>query len=385
MMTKYSMFLRILRKSILNRKSRMVVALLAITMGATVAAAMLSLTFDINSKMNKELRVYGANLAITSSSESNQFISKVDFEKIQNTIPQNSIIGIQPSLYVVGKYKDTQFALAGIDYSQIAKVTPYWVIDGYKISEITVPQETNSAFIGSRLAKELKLKRGANETIVLEMDSGNLEQKITIAGILSTGGPEENQIFLPLSTVQEITHHPDQISVIQASILGNRDFIGDISNKINTLVPSAHASPILKIAKAEGIVIQKIHVFMFLVSLTILIIAALTVMTTMTALVVERQNEIALVKAIGAADNDVLQLFFCELLVLGFVGGGIGFLAGYGLAQFLGKGLFHTFINLRLIVIPITLTISCAMTIVAGLWAARRVLYIEPAVVLRGE
>ncbi|MHA1463254.1 MAG: hypothetical protein ACTSQ0_09325, partial [Candidatus Heimdallarchaeota archaeon] len=63
------MFLRILRKSLLKRKSRIAIAIISVIMGAAIATALLSVSMDISEKVGEEFRKYGANLMVVPDSE----------------------------------------------------------------------------------------------------------------------------------------------------------------------------------------------------------------------------------------------------------------------------------------------------------------------------
>ena len=59
------MFLRLLFESFRRQKRRKTVALLAITLGMSIATAMIAVGTDIGDKINQELRSLGANLVLT--------------------------------------------------------------------------------------------------------------------------------------------------------------------------------------------------------------------------------------------------------------------------------------------------------------------------------
>jgi len=67
-----------------------------------------------------------------------------------------------------------------------------------------------------------------------------------------------------------------------------------------------------------------------------LVIAALSIASTLLTAVHERRREIGVLKAIGARDSDVLRWFLVEAVAIGFGGGIVGSLAGVGMAELLG-------------------------------------------------
>ena len=60
-MTKRKMYLKMILSSFIRRKSRMVVALLAVIIGATIMSGLITIYFDIPRQLGKEFRSYGAN------------------------------------------------------------------------------------------------------------------------------------------------------------------------------------------------------------------------------------------------------------------------------------------------------------------------------------
>jgi cell division protein FtsX len=68
-----------------------------------------------------------------------------------------------------------------------------------------------------------------------------------------------------------------------------------------------------------------------------LLIAAMGITNAMLAAVRERRREIGVLKAIGARDRDVRRVFLLEAGTLGFVGGLVGSVFGYGLARALAS------------------------------------------------
>ena len=60
-MTKRRMFLRMITASLLRRRSRMLIALLSIGIGATILAGMVTIYYDVPRQMRAQMRSYGAN------------------------------------------------------------------------------------------------------------------------------------------------------------------------------------------------------------------------------------------------------------------------------------------------------------------------------------
>src|SRR6202162_777358 len=64
-----------------------------------------------------------------------------------------------------------------------------------------------------------------------------------------------------------------------------------------------------------------------------LAVASLGIINTLVMAILERRREIGVLKALGAADSDVRQLFFAEAGVMGLVGGVFGVVLGWGIGS----------------------------------------------------
>ena len=65
-MTKQQFYLKMITSSIMRRRSRMMIALFAVAIGATILSGLVTIYYDVPRQMGKEFRSYGANLMLTS-------------------------------------------------------------------------------------------------------------------------------------------------------------------------------------------------------------------------------------------------------------------------------------------------------------------------------
>jgi len=126
-----------------------------------------------------------------------------------------------------------------------------------------------------------------------------------------------------------------------------------------------------------------------------LAVATLGIVNTLVMAILERRREIGVLKALGAADSDVQQLFFVEAGVMGFFGGIFGVLFGWllGRAVTIGTNLYLQRQNLNpieLSSVPWWLVISALVfailvSLAAGLYPASRAAKLNPVDALRYE
>jgi len=111
--------------------------------------------------------------------------------------------------------------------------------------------------------------------------------------------------------------------------------------------------------------------------------------------ILERRREIGVLKALGASDLDVQQLFFVEAGVMGFLGGIIGIGFGWTLSRAMTVGtnvyLHRQNLNpIELTAVPwwlalAALAIAVLVSLAAGLYPASRAAKLNPVDALRYE
>jgi putative ABC transport system permease protein len=126
-----------------------------------------------------------------------------------------------------------------------------------------------------------------------------------------------------------------------------------------------------------------------------LAVATLGIINTLVMAILERRREIGVLKALGAADSDVKQLFFVEAGVMGLAGGVLGVLFGWliGQALTLGTNIYlkrQDLPGVEISAVPwwlIAGAISFALlvSLIAGLYPASRAAKLNPVDALRYE
>src|SRR5215469_478560 len=186
---------------------------------------------------------------------------------------------------------------------------------------------------------------------------------LRITGVVSTGGAEDNAVLVPLSIAQSLSNHAGRFRQLFVSALTKpadafsernpqsmtpveydrwfcSPYISSISYQIRQVLPGTEVRTIRRVADTEGRILSRIRLLLWLVTLAALAAAALAVAATSAATVLERRDEIGIMKAIGATNSLVAGIFLAEQLLLAVTGGAVGFLLGAALARILGSSVF---------------------------------------------
>jgi putative ABC transport system permease protein len=391
------MLLRILGKSLLKRKARVAIAIIAVVMGASITGALVTTSMNVKEKVGLEFRQYGANILLVPKTESipvsigdvdygavteQRYLEESDLPKIKEISWAKNVLGYAPYLYSVVTVENQKTVLSGVWFDQIKKISPWWDLSGDWIDD---RNDTQCAIIGISISEILGIGIGDTLTISYNDTINNSVRSLEVVGIVNTGSSEDNQVFVSLYLAQNLTGLSGKVSTVQVSALCIGCPVEVIAEEIEEKIPYAQAKSVKQMVQAEMEILGKIEELMLLIAVVALMASALGVMTTMTTSVVERTKEIGMMKAIGAENSKIAILFLTEAVIIGVIGGLLGYIAGLGVAQFIGMSVFNSSISPRISVLPLVLGISIGVVVLASALPVRRAISIEPAKVLRGE
>ncbi len=381
------MFWRILLASLRHQRARLGIAALAMALGSALVSGLLNLSGDIGGQVGRELRAYGANIIIRPKEQSLLVgMGGLEFGEIaapqtlaEDSLGQvrqvNGVVGVLPYLYAVVGASERPAILAGVDITATRSINTWWEVRG------RWPKAPNEILAGRRAAEMLNLSPGES----LSVTYGGQTQTLQVVGVLETGAAEDDQLVGDLVTVQTLTSQPGQVGLVMVSALTTDRPLDAAVNEIQGLLPSAEVRTLTQFVQAEAKVLNKVRLLIGLVAVLVLLAGALTVAGTLNTMVIERRTEIGLMKALGAAEKRVANLFLVEAMSVGIFGGVTGYLGGLALALAIGWKVFDTVIRPTLWALPGTLLVGLVVAWFAGLLPVQRALRIDPVITLRGE
>jgi putative ABC transport system permease protein len=425
------MFVRLVYESFRRQKRRKLLAGAAITLGVTVATAMIGVATDVGDKINRELRTIGSNLVVTPQEDSldveiggvnlkpptdGAFLSEADLPKIKGIFWHNNITGFAPMLPVnvaiepnekqrgrkreditlLGTYFAKQLSFGTDKFTTGVRSTHPW----WKVSGAWPEDSSRDVLLGERLASRLGEKTGDEITVA--------GRQVRVSGIVSTGGAEDDEIVAPLAPAQEILGRPGAVRRIYVSALtkpedafARRDpksmsgaiydrwycspYPQSIAFQLAEAIPHSHAEQIRQVSQNEGAVLTRIEGLIFLITLAALFASALAVSAAMATTIFERRAEVGLMKALGAGKLAIASIFFAEATLLAMIGGLAGFVVGGVLAHQIGHSIFNSDISIPPVLLPVILAIAVVVTFAGSAAAIRRAVGLDPVFALRGE
>ncbi len=389
------MYLKMVSGSLIRRASRLIIAVLAIAIGATILSGLVTIYYDIPEQLGREFRSYGANLIVLPRGEAK--ITRETLDALRKLIGDEKIVGMAPYRYQTVKINEQPYIIAGTDLSQAEKNSPFWYIEGawgdslvgHEIAE-TLNLHIGDSFMvqGVKYGQQAEASAqnlSAEENQKRDLAAQNFHKNLSVKGIVSTGGAEEGFIFADIDMLDELIGDSFRADVIECSVIADAVELENLSAKIERELPDLQPRAVRRLTQSQDIVLGKLQALVLLVTVVVLIITMISVYTTMMAMVAERRREIALKKALGAENKLVMSELLGEGVLLGMIGGALGVFLGFEFAQRVSLNVFGRAINFQPALIPITIAVFIAITVAASIIPVRKVMDIHPAIVLKGE
>jgi putative ABC transport system permease protein len=428
------MFRRVLLASFARNPRRKALAAGALTLALAVSTAALGMALDVEDRLAREFRSLGANLLVTPAADTlpvtiggvdvrpvseGAYLKEADLGAIRMIFWRLNIVGFTPFLDVpvearrvggrllasrttlVGTWREhpvpspdgTTFATG------LALTHPWWRVEGRWFAD-----GSSECVAGAALARRAGLRPGERITV----SAGGRAADLLVTGLLTTGDAEDDAIVAPLATAQRLADRPGRLRRLLVSALtkpedefARRDraamspeeydrwyctpYISSIAHQLQEALPGAEARAVRRVAEGEGRILGRVGRLLWAVTLAALAAAALAVGATAATTVLERREEVGLMKALGATDGLVGSLFLAEQLLIALVGGGAGYGLGTLLGRALGQSVFGTPPGAHLLLLPSVLVLAVLVTVIGNGLPLRRAVRFEPAPILRGE
>ena len=421
-------------RTLVRQKSKMLMIAFTVVLGVSLSTAMMNVMLGVGDKVNRELKVYGANITVRHKEAAlmsdlyglnegqgvtDKFLREEDVMKLKSIFWGFNIIGFAPMLNgraelqgvgpvtVVGTWmrKHAELNTGETVDTGLRDLRSWWARDlkGDWIGEA----DDDFVMVGSLLAGRNDIKPGN----VLTLSSGGRTKRVTVKGVFTDGSNADTEVIGTLRMVQELMDLPGCVSTIEVSALTTPDndlarkaaqnpkslspdeyetwyctaYVSAICHQIQEVVRDGVARPVRQVAESEGTILNKTTLLMILITILSSIGSALAISNLITASVIERSQELGLMKALGAQNWQIALLVLTEVMMTSVLGGAVGYFVGIGFAQIIGQTVFGSTIEIARMVILIVAVILFFVALLGSVPAIRYLMALKPTEVLHGK
>jgi len=176
-------------------------------------------------------------------------------------------------------------------------------------------------------AAELEQREVGDKLLIPEKNA-----ELTVVGIMErTGTQDDGTIFIPLNTVQKIFGIKDELTGIGIKVRQDAD-IAKFEERMYRL-PDVQVISLTQVKQTIMTLVSTAKVMVFSIALIAILIAIVGVINTILMSVMERLQEIGILKSMGAMSWDIFKLIWLETLMLCIMGGAIGTTLALGTAK----------------------------------------------------
>jgi lipoprotein-releasing system permease protein len=307
-------------------------------------------------------------------------------ENVRGALPQvqTQIFYIAGSIEIGGNL----IGINPIDEAKLFNIEDY-IVEG---SAEALQTTNNGILLGIGVAKKMSLKVG--DRVQISLINGDIFP-LKIVGFYQSGVAD-------LDAIQSFTN----IKTVQRILGKAKNYITDINVKLYDIEEAVLLAKTIeqqfklkavdiKTANAQfdtGTTIR--NLITYAVSITLLVVAGFGIYNILNMLIYEKMNDIAILKATGFSGKDVQLIFMSQAMIIGFVGGVLGLVIGFGLTSLIGTIPFKTEalptvetypVNRDPLFFIIGFLFAIFSTFLAGYLPSKKAKKIDPIKIIRGQ
>jgi len=375
-------------KNLMRRKAKAGFIMAGLVIGVGAMVAVIGFVRTMTTAINHTMERYGANILILPKTDDLHLsyggldlggvsldvrpIRQADLQRLGSIKNAANIAATGPTLLGVVRANDRRVLLAGIDFTNVPILKPWWHLTGDRPG-------ANGLIAGAETARIMDLAIGQTLTV----DGRDLQ----VSGILAaTGSQDDHLLFVQLPAAQQLLGKEGQISMVEVAALCNACPIDDMVDQIAGVLPDSKVTAIQQVVKGRMDTLHRFGNFSLGMSAVVILVGSLVVLTTMMSSVRERREEIGIFRAMGFRKSHVMRIIFSEALIISGPAGFLGYLTGTGAtwsAVRFFSGLEHASLSLDPVLCINAILLAMVIGLLASVYPAVMAARLDPNTALR--
>jgi putative ABC transport system permease protein len=398
--------IRVALEALLVNKGRSVLTSLGIVIGISAVIAMVSAGSGARQKLDERLETVGKNLILVRAGARTQQGLVADFVPLT----QDDAYAIRKevgSLLLGATAVQTTQRLAltrtGKWPTDVVGVTPdmrlirnWQVTHGHYITEDDVKKMAPVCMVGQTVQRKLFPGKANPLGEWIRVDRLRLRVVAVLGekGRSPTGADQDNQIFVPITTLQRRLVGEERIGLVLAAARSEGTIERAKAEIVRVMRQRHHVKPgapddfdvstVREMAQLAEILATTLTILVGIIASISLVVGGIGIMNIMLVSVTERTREIGIRMAVGATSADILSQFLIEAMVLALVGGLLGITLGISAATGLA-GLARWPIVISPFIVSLAFLVSAGVGVFFGYYPALKASRLDPIEALRYE
>lgn len=402
-------FLEEIYLGISSNKVRSGLTILGIVIGIASVIAMLSIGQGAKAQIQANIQSIGSNLllvmpgaqrgvggAVNAGRGSAQTLTTDDAKAIQASVPHVAAVAPELSrryqVAVRGKNTNTQITGTAPTYLQVRNVT---LGTGSFLSDTDIAARAKVAVLGPTTRDDLFGTEA--QPIGEHLRINGID--FTIIGVTAPKGGsgfanQDDMIYVPLSTMQTFLSGGQYVGTISVQA-ESQEVMAAVQQTVTDLLLDRHHLSSMDqadftvlnqsdLVSAASSITDTFTVLLASIAGISLLVGGIGIMNMMLTTVTERTREIGLRQAIGAEKEEIVGQFLGEAILLTLLGGGLGILLGYTVAELIKRVTqIPTTVSSRSVLLAFG--VSAVIGLIFGFYPARRASQLNPIQALRYE
>ncbi|MBT3405811.1 ABC transporter permease [Candidatus Woesearchaeota archaeon] len=388
-------YLRFALKNLRNRQLRSWLTVLGIVIGIASIVALITVSQGLENSIEEQFEKIGSNRIFISAAgggdpTARSGLTQKDVDKLEK-LPD--LEWVTPYLIAAVPVKFGRESLnARISGVPSDDMDRRWGDLDLSLKEgrFLAEGEKSSTLIGIRVSDDM-FEKDVRVNTNLKIN----DKKFKVIGIMDEIGnsDDDNMILVPIETARELAGTPDAVTMIEV-VIKNPAEMDRVAQKIQRTLEKVRDEESFEVQTPEqilnqlGSILDIIQVVLVGIAAISLLVGGLGIMNSMYTNVLERTNEIGVMKSIGATNLDIMLMFVFESGVIGLVGGTIGAALGTLISKGVGVaaaagGFSILKVKVSFGIIILGILFSIIVGILSGAMPARQASKLKPIDALR--
>jgi len=391
--------------ALLVHKGRSMLTSLGIVIGTGAVIAMVSAAGGARQKLDERLDNVGKNLILIRAGSRTQNGVLADAKTLTNEDAAvlrrqlrhliQGVAEIQTSRRLASTRTHNCTTMITGTSPDMRKVRAWPVEQGRFITEEDLKKQAAVCVLGETVRAKLFPDRTnpIGQTVRVDRLALKVVGVLEAKGRSPIGGDQDDQIFVPLNTLQRKLVGEENLAQILTSV-NSMDKIDNAKEEISRVLREKRrvkvgqedfdVSSVQEMAELAVLMTRTMQILIGVIAGISLVVGGIGIMNIMLVSVTERTREIGIRMAIGATPADVLTQFLIEAIMLSLVGGllgvTIGAMTAIGLAWFAAWPIYVDY-NMVLV----SFGISAGVGVFFGYYPALKASRLDPIEALRYE